>query len=86
MVIRTTEQDKKVATRIKIIREMRGIPRKVIAGKIGITYSTYGKIEKGKMPISAGTVEIISQELRVPMIAFYDDEIYKNILSSIGII
>ena len=54
-----------IGCRIKAIREAKGITQDVMADKIGVTQSNYGRLEKNDDRLKIKHLQIISKELGV---------------------
>lgn len=54
-------------SKIKSFRKERGFSQQYMAAKLGIDYSTYGKMERGKISITVQRLLELSQILEVPI-------------------
>lgn len=65
MVARPTKEDALFGKRVELIRKIRNISRKVVAGKLGISPQQYSKYEWGQDRISVGRLYTIAKALGV---------------------
>lgn len=70
---RVTEADKKIAGKIKKLRETSGAFVTVTASHLGISYQSYQKLEGGRTAIRAVWLKTLSDVFGVPVSYFYED-------------
>jgi len=63
-----------IGTRIRKIREERGIKQERIANEMGITQSTYGRLEKDDNRITVPKLMKISEILNVPVTTLFGEK------------
>ena len=56
---------KNIVDKIRNIRKSKGISQEAMAFDLGIDYSTYGKIERGKIALTVERLVLISEILKV---------------------
>ena len=71
MVKQTGKIDKVLGSKILSQRIAKGISRKDLADAIGITHQQIQKYETGKNRISASSLFLLSQSLRIPIEDFF---------------
>jgi transcriptional regulator with XRE-family HTH domain len=75
----------KIGTKIKKLRELKGIPQKFMAGKLKLSLNGYGKIEREQVELTLSKLEIIAEVLNIDihLILDFDVEVFLNSLKEI---
>lgn len=61
-----------IATRLRELRELRGISQQKLGAEVGVSFQQLQKYERGGNRISAGTLVQLARALDVPVSYFYD--------------
>lgn len=67
-----------IGTRIRKIRESKGVTRFDLAEKLGIDETTLGKIETDKIEVNAERIVKLSESLEVPISEFFSGLAHVN--------
>lgn len=67
--------DKKIAHRIRKIRESKDLTQENMADELGITFGAYSKIERGETDPNASRLLQIAKILEVSVIDFFEDAV-----------
>lgn len=70
-----------VGQRVRTLRHQRGYSLRALAEQSGLNINTLSLIEKGKNSPSVSTLQHLAQALKVPMTAFFEEEIQKKKVS-----
>lgn len=62
-----------VYEKIKAVRKFKNIPQKDIAKALNLTVQSYSMKERGKRPITTTELEIIAEQLNVPVSVFFEE-------------
>ena len=73
-----------IGTRIKKIREEHGIKQEFIASEMGITQSSYGRLEKDDNRLTAVKLQQIAEVLNVSVAIFFGEKAANVIHENIG--
>ncbi|MBY0429555.1 MAG: helix-turn-helix domain-containing protein, partial [Rhodospirillales bacterium] len=65
--------DVEVGRRLRVRREMLGLPRAELALALGITPQFAARLEKGQRPLSSSMLWRAAKVLKVPVAYFFDD-------------
>ncbi|MDR1758427.1 MAG: helix-turn-helix domain-containing protein [Bacteroidales bacterium] len=63
-----------IGTRIRKLREEHGIKQEIIASALGITQSSYGRLEKNDDRLSATKLQIIADTLKVSVAVLFGEK------------
>lgn len=66
-----TQSDTEIGRNLRILRESRGVSRRDLAARLGISYQQLQKYEKGASALSCLRLYELSQILQAPYEAFY---------------
>jgi transcriptional regulator with XRE-family HTH domain len=73
--------DKKLGTKIRQIRELKGFSQEYVASKIGITQRAYSKMERDEIKLDWNKITTIAQVFEMDpmdMVSFDDNLIFNN--------
>lgn len=79
MASRITPLDKRIAARLRSLRDERGASQPVVAGALGVSYQSYQKMEGGRVSFRASTLEKLAALFSVPVPYFLGDNEAPNI-------
>ena len=74
----------KIGARIRKLREERGIKQEYMANEIGITQSSYGRLEKNDERLTVPKLLIIAEVLKVPVAVLFGEKTGNNINENKG--
>lgn len=63
---------------LKLIREAKKIPQKLLADAIGVDATTYSRIENGIIPLKAKDIPIIAKVLGIPTMDIAEAIFFQN--------
>ena len=66
---------KQIGRRIKLAREARGLTQVHLADLLGKSVETISNFERGKVVTSLVTLNQLARHLKIPVKAFFDDEV-----------
>ncbi|WP_232793197.1 helix-turn-helix domain-containing protein [Caulobacter hibisci] len=64
--------DQHVGARLRLARKMRGLPQRVLAAPLGLTFQQIQKYERGANRISASMLYALARQLSVPIDWFFE--------------
>jgi transcriptional regulator with XRE-family HTH domain len=69
----------RLGNKIRKIREIKGFKQETVAEKIGLSLSSYGKIERGEVKLSVERLSTIASAMELPMNAILEFDEGVNI-------
>jgi len=74
----------RLGNKIRKIREIKGLKQENVADKIGLSLSSYGKIERGEVKLSVERLSTIASAMELPMSAIleFDEGVNINFSSN----
>lgn len=69
----------RLGNKIRKIREIKGLKQENVADKIGLSLSSYGKIERGEVKLSVERLSTIASAMELPMSAILEFDEGVNI-------
>jgi transcriptional regulator with XRE-family HTH domain len=73
--------DKKLGTKIRQIRELKGFSQEYVSAKIGVSQRAYSKIERDEIKLDWGKITIIAKVFDIDpldLVSFDDNLIFNN--------
>lgn len=70
---RTTEQDRLVGQRIKLLRKSKGISQTTLGRALGVTFQQIQKYENGANRVGASRLSEVARVLEIPVSTFFEE-------------
>ena len=70
---RTTEQDRLVGQRIKLLRKSKGISQTTLGRALGVTFQQIQKYENGANRVGARRLSEVARVLEIPVSTFFEE-------------